>query len=218
MPVQTNIHHPSQTSTSAKLTVEQLAVVNHSLAHHAKVTAVAGAGKTTTLIERVIYLLEQGVAAHRIAVLMFNKSAQEEFSQRLQQALANKGLVSPPVMTFHGFGMRLCQRLQQRGLLPKFELKTDEFSLVRLLRDARQILLRDGGELPVGEEREWLEDFLLYVDQVKAAVLPPEEVFEDAGWAKDKRFFIGLYQACEQRRQQLGWASFADLLDRKSVV
>ncbi|MCP1325678.1 UvrD-helicase domain-containing protein, partial [Halomonas sp. 707D4] len=55
-----------------KLTDEQRAVVDHP-GGHARVAAVAGAGKTTTMAARVLRLLEQGVAPRRMLVLMFNR-------------------------------------------------------------------------------------------------------------------------------------------------
>ena len=54
------------------LTDEQLRIINHS-GGHARVSAVAGSGKTTTMVARVEKLLQQGVSANLIMVLMFNK-------------------------------------------------------------------------------------------------------------------------------------------------
>lgn len=43
-----------------QLTDEHLAIVHHDLNAHAKVLAIAGACKTTTMLERVEYLVRQG--------------------------------------------------------------------------------------------------------------------------------------------------------------
>lgn len=43
-----------------RLTAEQRAVVGHA-GGHARVAAVAGSGKTTTMVARVLTLLERGV-------------------------------------------------------------------------------------------------------------------------------------------------------------
>ena len=91
-------------------TQEQLAVVHHADGH-AIVGAVAGSGKTHTMVARVIHLLKSGVEPRRILVLMFNKSAQEEFARRLKRACAEEGLPIAEVQTFHGFGLRLAKRM-----------------------------------------------------------------------------------------------------------
>lgn len=189
----------------AHLTDEQKAVVQHDLSRPAKVIAVAGAGKTTTLIARIEYLLSQGVDAAQIGVFMFNKSAQEEFSQRLNQTLANKDWRAPSVMTFHAFGMRLCRRLEQQGWLETAKLLTDDFSLIKLLRDAMQRLLKRGEKITIQDEKDWLEDMLLFIDQVKASNNAAQMVFEQLAWSKERRFFVALYDELEslRRRQKI---------------
>ncbi|WP_417552282.1 ATP-dependent helicase [Marinomonas fungiae] len=194
-------------------TAEQSAVIQHDVSHHAKVIAVAGAGKSTTLIGRIQYLLEQGVAAEKIGVFMFNKSAQEEFSARLSKAMSQSGSARiPNVMTFHAFGMRLARRLEQRNLLPTAKLVTDEFSMIKLIREARNRLMRQSLEVELHDERDWLEDFLLFVDQVKAASIPASEVFEAGNWSKECRHFVALYEQLENLRKQSNLRFFADLL------
>lgn len=194
-------------------TAEQSAVIQHDVSHHAKVIAVAGAGKSTTLIGRIQYLLEQGVAAEKIGVFMFNKSAQEEFSGRLSKAMSQLGSARiPNVMTFHAFGMRLARRLEQRNLLSTAKLVTDEFSMIKLIREARHRLMRQNLEVELHDERDWLEDFLLFVDQVKAASITPAEVFEAGNWSKECRHFVALYEQLESLRKQSNLRFFADLL------
>ncbi len=100
-----------------KLTVEQQAVVNHQ-AGHARVAAVAGAGKTTTMAARVLHLLASGVPPKRILVLMFNRSAKDDFQRRLA-AMAPAGQALPDVRTFHSLGHRLTQSLCRWGRLPR---------------------------------------------------------------------------------------------------
>ncbi|WP_245957880.1 ATP-dependent helicase [Marinomonas piezotolerans] len=194
-------------------TDEQQSVIQHSLERHAKVIAVAGAGKSTTLIGRIQYLLDQGVPAEKIGVFMFNKSAQEEFTQRLSvsQAARNSARL-PQVMTFHAFGMRLCKRLEQRNVLPTARLVTDEFSLIKLIREARQRLQRQDADIEIQDERDWLEDFLLYNDQVKAASVSAKEVFEEGGWSRECRYFPHLFEQLESLRRQSNVRFFSDLL------
>ncbi|GGN37801.1 MULTISPECIES: ATP-dependent helicase [Marinomonas] len=201
------------TEVITSLTDEQTLVVNHDLATPAKVIAVAGAGKTTTLISRIEHLLAQGVEPSHIGVFMFNKSAQEEFSERLSKRLMAAGhFRSPSVMTFHAFGMKFCRRLEQQGWLASAKLVIDDFSLVKMLREALQRLIRNGEKIAILDEKDWLEDVLLFVDQVKASHQPAQIVFEALGWSNERKFFPALYNELEKLRKRNNIRFFADLL------
>jgi DNA helicase II / ATP-dependent DNA helicase PcrA len=201
------------TEVTTSLTDEQTLVVNHDLATPAKVIAVAGAGKTTTLISRIEHLLAQGVDPSHIGVFMFNKSAQEEFSERLSKRLMVAGhFRSPSVMTFHAFGMKFCRRLEQQGWLTSAKLVTDDFSLVKMLREALQRLVRRGEKIAMLDEKDWLEDVLLFVDQVKASHQAAQIVFEALGWSNERKFFPALYDELETLRKRNNIRFFADLL------
>ncbi len=96
------------------LDASQRAAVAH-LQGPIRVLAPAGSGKTRTLINRVIHLLNQGVEAGRIVALAFNKKAADEMAARLQSrgiAVANR-LHQPGVVvrTFHGFGYEIIRRV-----------------------------------------------------------------------------------------------------------
>jgi DNA helicase-2/ATP-dependent DNA helicase PcrA len=68
--------------------------------------APAGSGKTTTLVARIAWLIDIGVAPDTIAAITFNKRAAEELGERLDAAVAPLG-VSPRtvrVRTFHALG------------------------------------------------------------------------------------------------------------------
>jgi len=202
-----------QAPPQPRLTQEQECVVTHDLERPAKVIAVAGAGKTTTLISRIEYLLSQGVDPSHIGVFMFNKSAQEEFSERLSKRILSAGyLRSPTVMTFHAFGMKFCRRLEQQGWLTPAKLVTDDFSLVKMLREALQRLVRKGEKIAIQDEKDWLEDVLLFIDQVKASDQPASIVFDALGWSKERQFFPALYDELEKLRKQGSIRFFADLL------
>ena len=89
-----------------QLTREQEMVVEHPLKHHAKVLAVAGAGKTSTLAYRVQHLItHEHIDPKHILILMFNRLAREQFETKLKEiGLDNEGI---PVSTLHSFAYRL---------------------------------------------------------------------------------------------------------------
>ncbi|NLP11553.1 ATP-dependent helicase [bacterium] len=79
-----------------------------------RVLAPAGSGKTKTLINRIIHLVNEGVAAHRILALAFNKKAAQEMVERLaQRGVAIAGNLDEEgvtVRTFHALGYEILRR------------------------------------------------------------------------------------------------------------
>ena len=72
--------------------------------HRTLVIASAGSGKTTTLIGKYAFLLEEGLAnPEEILILAFNKDISEEVKDRLKKLLS----VDAGVFTFHAFGRKL---------------------------------------------------------------------------------------------------------------
>src|SRR6185369_12113299 len=193
-------------------TTEQIAVVNHE-GGHAIVGAVAGSGKTHTMVARVIHLLKAGVEPRRILVLMFNKSAQEDFERRLKLACAEEGLPVAEVLTFHGFGLRISRRLVEAGLLNGAKLETEGYSIRKM---AREILQRVNAE---GDEDNLLDltfevvtEFLDTIDILKGELFPtPDERWAATVRDIDKRFVRG-FSLFEEARFDRGIRLFSDLI------
>src|SRR5690349_16779726 len=74
-----------------------------SLSGPIRVLAPAGSGKTKTLVNRILYLLNQGVAAEKILALAFNKKARDEMQERLER----RGVRGLEVRTFHSLGYQI---------------------------------------------------------------------------------------------------------------
>lgn len=96
-------------------TDEQRRILDHPLDRHAVVRAAPGAGKTTTLVGRVVALRERGVPGRRIRVVMFNRSIQETFAERLCAA----GVDDVRVSTFDALGLEVLRMADRRGLLSR---------------------------------------------------------------------------------------------------
>ncbi|MCZ7543298.1 MAG: AAA family ATPase [Anaerolineae bacterium] len=100
-----------------RLTPEQEAVVCHSRGMHARVLAVAGSGKTTTMVHRVKHLvMGQGVPPRRICILMFNRLARIQFQDKLEEVGIPEAY-RPHVNTFHSFAFGIISELKARGWL-----------------------------------------------------------------------------------------------------
>src|SRR5262245_32264406 len=124
-----------------KLTDEQLAIIRHDLNSHAKVLAVAGAGKTTTMVERIDYLVRHcNVPQPAIRVVMFNKRIQEEFDSKVKQ----KGLAGIKVQTFHSLGNAICSWAAKNDLMASYTTVEDEAETDDLIRQAVRELLQKG--------------------------------------------------------------------------
>ncbi len=101
-----------------KLTQEQEEVVHHPLGCHARVLAVAGSGKSTTLAHRIYYLIESHQSpANTMLVLMFNALARKQFIGHLDKVGLPSNL-QPSVHTFHSFSYRVINEAIKANLLP----------------------------------------------------------------------------------------------------
>jgi len=209
--------------TFSHLTPEQRAVVAHEEGH-ARVSAVAGAGKTSTMIARTLTLLAKGTSPTRLLVLMFNRSARDEFAERLvaKASEAKRTTPSPQpfkmadlpqVRTFHSLGMRLCNSLVRWGYIPERQLLNADWQRERF---ARQAIVDIRPEWPdIGEEAldsESLEVFTSFCDRVKGELKAPDIMVEEDEFGPDKRYFVAAYHRHEQLLKDQGLMTYSDLL------
>ena len=132
------------------LTPEQLAVVNHPFGAHARVLAVAGSGKTTTMVHRVLHLLQHDVSRSGIQVVMFNVLARKQFTTKLSEyGCAPRD--QPPVDTFHSCAYKIIRRAIELGIYaaPKEQWVEDDSEQARILvHRVKNQLERDGVLVP----------------------------------------------------------------------
>jgi len=100
----------------SKLTPEQELVVHHPVGAHARVLAVAGSGKSTTLAHRIKYLIESYQSPpNDMLVLMFNTLARKQFISHLDRIGLPSNL-QPSVHTFHSFSFQVINEAKKAGL------------------------------------------------------------------------------------------------------
>ena len=158
-------------------TPEQDAVANHT-SGHALVSAVAGSGKTTTLVERVGRLVDAGVEPSSVLCLMFNKSAQEAFQRKLKTRLNTPTVAE--VRTYHSMGLKMCKRLVEVGAMAPAQLIT---SPAKLEQNARQALRKAWAKREGADSyppAEAMDGFLGFITHVKASMKSPEEATPNA--------------------------------------
>ncbi|WP_162299764.1 ATP-dependent helicase [Marinospirillum perlucidum] len=202
------------------LTPEQQAVVTHTRGH-ARVRAVAGSGKTTTLVERVLYLLQQGVAARRLLVVMYNRAAREDFSSKLQQQALARGLQGPlpDVRTFHSLGHRLTATLVRWGYLKPRRLQQEEWMQDSFSRQALKTLAeRQGEAVQPWLEEDALDAFKSFCTRVKSGLKPAAEVAEDLELPRNQKHLVAAFDELETLLEQQQAMFFDDLLWRPLQV
>ena len=74
---------------------------------HLLVLAGAGTGKTTTIISRVAWLLEQGVQASRIKIISFTKKSASDIASRAQSLIGSGNGCTVQGSTFHGWCLEI---------------------------------------------------------------------------------------------------------------
>ncbi len=117
--------HPSVLARLERLTPDQHAAAT---APPGPILCVApaGSGKTTTLVARMAWLVDGGVAPTTLAAITFNKRAAEELGERLDAALQPLG-VAPGVVrvrTFHALGREILREagVDVSGLVDRAEV------------------------------------------------------------------------------------------------
>ncbi|MHC5726298.1 MAG: UvrD-helicase domain-containing protein, partial [Nostoc sp.] len=93
-----------KTNLNTSPDLEQAAAIG-AVEGHIQVVARAGSGKTSTLVNRALFLQKHcGVAPNEILLLAFNRKAAEEIRERLTLQLQSS---IPHVMTFHALAYAL---------------------------------------------------------------------------------------------------------------
>lgn len=208
-----------------QLTVEQQAVIEHQ-GGHARVRAVAGSGKTTTLVERVIYLLQQGVAAQRLLIVMYNRAARDDFSAKLQQRcqqLRQQGirLQIPEVRTFHSLGHRLLQTLTRWELAQPRQLLQEEWQQDRLARQALTQLASQQGlsdQLSSWLEEDALDAFKGFCTLVKSDLIAADLVLEQLADTDNQKHFPQAFRQLEELLAEHQAMFFDDLIWRPAQI
>lgn len=98
----------------ARLNTAQRAAVTLPLTQHAVVLAGAGTGKTSTLVERAAWLVEQGVPPADILLATFTRAAADEMRTRLNTRLAKR--CPKTIGTLHSIALSLAGGFQGLGV------------------------------------------------------------------------------------------------------
>lgn len=180
-----------------QITAEQQAIIVHDPQKHATVLAVAGSGKTTTMIHRIRWLIQaQGVPARLIRAVMYNASAKNDFDQKLKQI----GLPEVAVQTFHAMGASILQWAAQNG-----------FTTPRKLIDPSEHKYIIKGIISEITKSKNIKDVIHPEDAIdaistwKAMLTPPEKAHH-----LEKDYYKSIYAAFEKHRKKENIITFDD--------
>jgi DNA helicase-2/ATP-dependent DNA helicase PcrA len=171
------------------------------------IIASAGTGKTSTIVGRIAYLLEQGMAPNRILLLTFTNKAAGEMIARLGAYFPKKTIEKIEAGTFHAVCYRWLKRFRPNlSLKQPGELKT----LFRSIYEKRHFKRLNYGIEPFAAP--YLYD--LYSLYQNASLDPFDAWFLER--YPDHEPLMDIYtDICdefEQTKAEYGFASFNDLL------
>ncbi len=182
---------------------------------HALISAAPGSGKTTTLAHTIHCMFKDGFSDKDMLILMFGKDASEHFAEKLASLSAEYGYKGdiPTIRTYHSLCFRTLQALEKKGVIPPHKLitfeKARELAALKALRKSCDE--KKFKELQ-GKSSKAADEFLSFVDYVKAELLPPDEAFDAFDIKKEFRFFVDAFDVFEEERKQKRVRYFSDLI------
>ncbi|MFM0489080.1 UvrD-helicase domain-containing protein [Paraburkholderia graminis] len=137
------------------------------------VVAGPGTGKTTTLVHRVKYLIEElGVEPSRILVLTFTNKAAFELVERLRNAGISRA-AELWAGTFHAFGLEFLRKFHQHFDLDANVLVADRLQELSLLvKNLPRVELKH--YLRVEDPYEWLRNVVVCIQRLKEELVSPD--------------------------------------------
>lgn len=151
------------------------------------ITAGPGTGKTYTLVQRAIYLIEEcGVKPENIFIATFTEKAAKELITRITNELSNRGIVANInemyIGTFHSLCLRILKehleftRLRRNyRLLDAFDQQYMVFQNIHRFRNIPEVEVA----LPNGGAWKQSEAICNYVNNLSEELVTPEELMSD---------------------------------------
>lgn len=137
------------------------------------ITAGAGSGKTRTLTQRIIRLMEKDVNPEKIVAITFTNKAANEIKRRIElQFPKNSNVKTPFLGTFHSFGARILRKeAVLLGRTSEFVIFDSDDSL-RIIKKILKSLNLPAKDYPPAKIQD-------KVSKIKDDLLPKEELDEE---------------------------------------
>ncbi len=174
------------------------------------VIASAGTGKTSTIVGRIAYLIQQGISPKEILLLTFTNKAAQEMLSRLQVICDNKQIKEIEAGTFHAVSYRYLKEHKNITLKRISELKV----LFKNVYDS--CIFKQNNEVNPYSSSYLFDIYSLY--QNSHQYYECYESFSE--WLSNRMdsqcVHVAIYEeiinAFEALKQQYGYAGFNDLL------
>lgn len=186
-----------------KPTNQQQNVINY-VNGHARVLAVAGSGKTSTMVHRIINLISNHhVNPNKIYVLMFNAAARKDFTSKYK---SETSLPAPSIQTFHSFSFKVLNLAIAKNFLPKlnFWIMEEEINIDNVIRN---IIKRLEDSYEIVDKQVELEEAKQAISWWKNSLVSPDE----AGHYFDE-IFVKIYKMFEEIRLHENAITFDDFV------
>ena len=196
------------------LTASQVKVSEH-IGTHALVRAVAGSGKTTTLVALVKRLVEKGVSPQKITFVVFNRDAKEDIKTRIfESGIAQNSM--PKVHTFHSLAYSLYAFLSKKGFIQFNRLETNESFLKKFSQRCLNEAKTAKEKKAAYASKEESEAFINFIDIAKSTLLDVQEAYDE--WIGNENFkhFVDAFYRFETQRINSRFITFSDLI--KDIV
>jgi DNA helicase-2/ATP-dependent DNA helicase PcrA len=196
------------------LTHSQDKAADH-LGGHAIIRAVAGSGKTTTLIEMIKRLIAKGAMPSDITFVVFNKDARKDIQKKLLETGINK-MDLPKVYTFHSLALKLYKFLHKKGFTRLDRLETNDVFINKFSLRVLNSVKSNVEKKPAFASKEEAEAFINFIDIAKSTMLDINNAFDE--WVGEDRYkyFIEAFERFENERKNSRFITFSDLI--KDVV
>ena len=108
---------------------KQLAVVNAPIDQSAVVSAAAGSGKTTTLVERIVHLVNNPNIDGKIVAISFTNEAAKALKEKLTERLSEDKMKRVQSGTFHSIFAKIIRNYaDELGLNKNFTIIVHEIN------------------------------------------------------------------------------------------
>ena len=159
-----------------KLNGDQIKAVTHTKGP-LLIVAGAGAGKTKTIIHRIIHIIKDGVEPNKILAITFTNKAAKEMRERVLKALSSLntyGDSSPFVSTFHSLGVHILRANGDLINLPKYFSILGRGDSLSLIKEA---LVQEGHDPKKNEPSKILSK----ISRQKGEMVTQQEYSEQTG-------------------------------------
>lgn len=156
------------------------------------VTAGPGTGKTKTLIERILFLLDEGIQPEEILALTFSNKATEEMRERIASKRPDEAK-RMEIMTFHSFGLNILRKYAPEAGLDNDSPLIEKLEAISFLEKNLKKLELDHFQ-SLSLPTRWFSAILGAISRAKDELKSPadyrklsEEMLEDSTNADEKR-------------------------------